>query len=49
MQHIPLCSRDVLLLLLLLLAVCSCVGTDTREGEKYWADDVSQRAGERSE
>ena len=39
------CSRDVLLLLLL-LTVCSCVGADSRRGENNWAD-VVQRAKDR--
>ena len=39
--------REVyVLLLLLLLAVCSCVVADSGEGKKYWS---VQRAGEQSE
>ena len=32
-----------------LLAVCSCVVADSRGCKKYCADDVAERAGERSE
>ena len=37
------CSRDVLLLLLL-LAVCSCVVTENRGGETHWTGEVAQLA-----